>query len=173
MVAVVSWILIECSFISWELTSQIDVSLNWVLVRDTWGITLLTLVCLCCEASGGFVLALMGSINSASPLIIIVLLFARGYNNWRFYGLFVFLLNCLGTAEALFSWCLHKKFTLWESVFAHFLSHAISSSQPLLSKRTIHKGTMQKKKKKDSIWVIQQSLFNDLTSLTCTLKKQG
>lgn len=46
-VVVVSWILIGCSFISWELTSQIDVSLNWVLVRDTWGITLLTLDCLC------------------------------------------------------------------------------------------------------------------------------
>lgn len=35
MVVVFSWILIGCSFISWELTSQIDVSLNWVPVRDT------------------------------------------------------------------------------------------------------------------------------------------
>lgn len=37
MVVVVSWILIRYVFISWELTSQIDVSLNWVLVRGYLG----------------------------------------------------------------------------------------------------------------------------------------
>lgn len=82
MVVVFSWILIVCSFISWELTSQIDVSLNWVLVRDTWGITLLTLACLWCSASGDVLFALMGSINSASLSIIIVLLLARGSSIW-------------------------------------------------------------------------------------------
>lgn len=82
MVVVFSWILIVCSFISWELTSQIDVSLNWVPVRDTWGITLLTLACLCCSASGDVLFALMGSINSASLSIIIALPLARGSSTW-------------------------------------------------------------------------------------------
>lgn len=72
-VVVVSWLLICCSFISWELTCQIDVSLKQVLVRDTWGITLLTLDCLCCFASGDFVFGLMGSINLDSVLTISVL----------------------------------------------------------------------------------------------------
>lgn len=82
MVVVFSWILIVCSFISWELTFQIDVSLNWVPYRDTWGITLLTLACLCCSASGDVLFALMGSINSASFSIIIALPLARSSSTW-------------------------------------------------------------------------------------------
>lgn len=101
MVVVFSWILIVRSFISWELTSQIDVSLNWVLVRDTWGITLLTLACLCCSASGDVLFALMGSINSASLSIIIVLLLARGSSIWS-----TLIYSFIYSPETLF--CIHS-----------------------------------------------------------------
>lgn len=59
-------------------------------------------------------LALMGSINSASLLIIIVLPFTREQH------LVFFLVLPRDKRETCLSRILHKEFTMWGFVFVHF-----------------------------------------------------
>lgn len=166
MVVVVSWISIVYSFISWELTSQIDVSLNWVLVRDTWGITLLTLVCLCCWASGDSVFALMGSIHSASLIIIIVLTSTRG-------TVLSFCCFCCCCWDSLVLVLAKENLHCGgEGVFV-LCSLSLKASQAPPFNLVFYQKIDQENKIKDFICVIQKSLFTDLTSLTCTLRRSG
>lgn len=146
MVVVVSWILIGYVFISWELTSQIDVSLNWVLVRGYLG-----------NHAIDFGLFVLLGLWRLCVRFNRIHQFSFPFNNYCFtihsqettvskvYKVFFPPHCCLETTETLLSWCLHKKSTIWGLFFVQ-LHTTSSSSQPVLSKeRTIHKEITKKR----------------------------